>query len=165
MAKEPNGKNSELIEIDVSLVQPWHEFLTQEEPFDYPFAAKYNKGCKKLTYIASLYIDEENSKTFRIVKKYIENNLNCFLILEGFNFSLGESPNQMIKWAKSQGVDGKYEGFETAYAIKEAIKNNVQFSGSGPEVNFILGEANKQGFNASDVLLLQSTRNCTKLII
>ena len=104
-------------------------------------------------YIASLHSNNETSKTFKLIDKYLKDGEEVdLLILEGFNHSLGASPMSMVTWANNQGRDGFYEGYETAYAIKVASTKKKIFWGAEPDVEFIIEEAKKYGFGCRDVL-------------
>lgn len=142
---------SALFKIDPSLILPWSEDLISEEPFEYPFVAKYHRKKKKLIFIASLHSSDEKSATFDIIKKYIEKNEIDFLILEGFPHSMGETPQKMTDWATPQGKDGFYEGYETAFAIKQAHKHGVPFIGSEPDNEYIIKGSAKSGYDANDI--------------
>lgn len=110
--------------IDPSLVIPWSEQLSKEEPYEYPFKAIYKYGSKRLIYIASLHESNSSSPTFKMVEDTFKQNKIDLVIVEGLGEALGISPSNMVKWASTQGAHGFYTGFETAYSIVQASQRN-----------------------------------------
>lgn len=141
---------SKNISLDPSLVAFWSTELSAEEPFEYPFKAEYNIGTKRLIYIASLHSCNANSPTFKMIENSVNTDRIDFLLLEGVPHSAGVSSEKIIKWACTQGKDGFYKGFETAFAVSLACQKNLPFIGGEPDDLFVMSEVLNEGYSAED---------------
>lgn len=70
--------------------------------------------------------------------------------MEGIPFSLGNSPLNIVSWATNQGVNGHYDGFETAYSIKRASERGINFCGGEPESSFLMEKILESGYTQED---------------
>ncbi len=144
--------------LDKSLVLPWSDKLSNEEPYEYPYLAAYKEKGKSLHYIAALHSTDENSKTFKLIRKTINEEQIELVIVEGISNSLGFSPEPVKKWASLQGNNGKYDGFETAFTLKTCVATDIAFIGGEPEKEYIHSELLKQGFITEDYLFYSYTQ-------
>lgn len=141
--------------LDPSLVAPWSDHLSKEEPYEYPFKARYGRDGKKLTYIASLHANTVGSATFKMIEDTFEQQKIQFVILEGFGHSLGVSPKDRVDWASKQGANGTFDGFETAFSILKANKWRVPFRGGEPSEAFVHSQILRTGFATEDLVFYQ----------
>jgi len=141
-----------------SLVLPWSNELSQKEPYEYPFLATYNNENKFLHYVAALHSIDEESETFKLIEQTIKKNSIDFIIVEGIPNSRGESPLSFIDWAKKQGENGKYQGFETAFTIKTSASLNISFIGGEPKEIYIYNELLNHEFKTEDYIFYTFTQ-------
>jgi len=78
-----------------------------------------------------------------------------FVLLEGFDHSLGVSPENMIRWAKDQEATRAYLGFEAAFSIVQASKRNIPFRGGEPEQLQIFSQVLQHGYKPMDLVFYQ----------
>ena len=134
------------VEIDTSLVRPWSLDLVDSEPFEYPFSVHYRTGSTSLTYIASLHTPLAGSPTFHLIDRELKPEKVEHLLVEGILSSSGLSPSATLKWACAQGGDGRFEGFETAYAISLAHKRDIPFAGIEPKDENVFSDLREAGY-------------------
>lgn len=146
------------LEFDKTLVLPWSNELSKEEPYEYPFLSTYKKGEKILYYVAALHSPNEDSETFQLISSLLETKKIDLVIVEGISNSLGNSPKGLINWANRQGENGSYDGFETAYTIKKTSSLRIPFTGGEPNESYLYDELLGQGFKCSDYLFYNFTQ-------
>lgn len=140
------------LKLDPSLVVPWSVELASHEPYPYPFVARYQRDQKSLFYLASLHSTDAHSKTFKMIDNLLAKENFDLVIVEGIAHEEGISPESVIKWASLQQASGRYEGFETAYAIANVHKIGIPFIGGEPEDQLVFNGLKKSGYQAEDVL-------------
>ena len=138
--------------INPELVQLWSKELSDKEPYVYPFKASYKATNGQLHFIASFHSNKIESETFKMIQDTIVNEKIDLIILEGFKYSDGLSPKGISTWAKNQGKNGHYNGFETAFTIKTALEKGIPFIGGEPDDSYILSEVQKKGFSTNDLI-------------
>ena len=141
--------------LDSSLVAPWSERLSKEEPYEYPFKAVYQRDGKKLIYIASLHANTVGSPTFKMIEVTFKTQKIEFVLLEGFGSALGVSPKDRVEWASKQGAGGSFDGFETAFSVLQASAMQVPFAGGEPAESFVLSEVRRAGYTTEDLMFYQ----------
>lgn len=105
-----------------------------------------------MIYIAALHSSELDSATFKIIMNTVEKENVALMILEGFRYSLGISPEVMANWAVKQYQNGVYDGFETAYSLSLATQKKIPFIGCEPDDSAIYTQILKCGYNVEDLL-------------
>ena len=143
---------------DKSLILPWSDKLSEEEPYEYPFLASYGVKSKSLSYIATLHSTQEGSETFELVSKTIKEERIELVIVEGIPNASSFSPISISNWATQQGEDGKYKGFETAFTIKTCLSSDIPFIGGEPKEEYIYNELLKKDFTTEDYLFYTFTQ-------
>ncbi len=153
--KDSSEKNSN-ISIDGSLLMPWSNILSSQDPHEYPFKAIYNIVEKKLIYIASMHSKSRSeSATFEMIENSMKQDRPDLIILEGFGSHKGISPADMSNWASQQGEDGVFAGFETAFSIVTANENSIVFVGGEPSEQHIQSEIIRAGYKIEDLIYYQ----------
>lgn len=132
--------------------------LNAQEPFQQPFVALFEKGDKKLFYLAAHHQNREEQPTFRLIREVLESEALDCVILEGFSRDKGVSPESMASWAAKAKVDGVYRGGEVAYAIQLATEKRIPFVGGEPSDREIADQLLEQGYKANDLLGMYFTR-------
>lgn len=133
---------------DASLVD-WGPDVEAREEFRFPFAAKYDDGKKRLTYVAGNHTTGmgPNLKT---VKAMFDELRPQAVLVEGMR-------TEGDFWYRRIGVeDFAKNGFkdttESPYAMWLAAQKGIPGRGGEPTDRMVLAEARKRGFSEEDVL-------------
>jgi NADPH-dependent 7-cyano-7-deazaguanine reductase QueF-like protein len=144
---------------DLSLVQPYSYDLEHKEPYaEQPFLSHFKKGNKNIVYIAARHQNTVDSKTFKLIDKGFDDfRVNC-VILEGVEFSIGESPESLLKNYKLSNDGVFYKWGETSYTAIKASEIGVPFIGAEPDEGYILKTMIGKGYKIEDVFFFYFVR-------
>jgi hypothetical protein len=107
-------------------------------PNDKPFSFKFTKDKFKLNFIGTKHCNDENSDTYKLIKKIITENKPKIIVVEGIPYVKGVNP-------ALTNVAG-----EIGCAINLAIQNDIKYIGIETNEDKILIEINKK-FKCEDI--------------
>ena len=135
--------------IDPSKALSWSQFANLTPAVEPPSLSTY-EGCnRRLVYIAAVHSNDPAGKTFALVRTAFEKAKPQFVVLEGFEESMGLSPVALV--AHSAKVAGTPGDAEPYLSVRLAQAAGVPFIGGEPDDSDILAEARKKGMTARDM--------------
>lgn len=111
-----------------------------------PYIVKFTKDDININYIATNHTIDKKSKTFKLIKKLINNKIDL-VIIEGLPFKYGINPQ-----------DINYGPSEIQHALSLSLKHKVNFSGVEPTDNQIYKNLLKLKFSKNDIILWECLR-------
>jgi hypothetical protein len=135
--------------IDPSQALSWSQFATLTPAVEPPSMSTY-EGCgRRLVYVAAVHSNDPTGKTFTLVRTAFEKTKPQFVVLEGFEESMGSSPAALV--AHSAKVAGTPGDAEPYLSVRLAQATGVPFIGGEPEDSDILAEVRTKGMTARDM--------------
>src|SRR5260221_4801903 len=135
--------------------------LEEELPLQRPFIACHKNHEQELCYIGSDHSSDINSKTFKLIRKTIEEFKPDLLVLEGFETNKGLSPIAMINYVRKSCTPSSSDDFkcgEPQYAVHLAHLMNIPFIGGEPDDEEIFTPLQGQGYEKDDIFGFYFTR-------
>lgn len=138
--------------LDSNLTRSWSNTLSHDEPFRDPYVAEFSSGSYKLIYLAAHHENKTNSKTFKLVKRLIENQPIQAIIIEPIPFAEGINPQFYIDYARKGFKDNFVEGGESAWAVLKAQEKSIPFFGGEPTHQMIFDGLTQAGYSELDII-------------
>lgn len=135
--------------IDPSKALSWSQFATLTPAVEPPGMSTYDGCGKRLVYVAAVHSNDATGKTFTLVRTAFETAKPQFVVLEGFEESMGVSPAALI--AHSAKVAGTPGDAEPYLSVRLAQAAGVPFIGGEPDDSDILAEVRRKGMTARDM--------------
>ena len=135
--------------IDPSKALSWSQFAALTPAVEPPSMSTYDNCGKRLVYVAAVHSNDPAGKTFALVKTAFEKTKPQFVVLEGFEESMGVSPAALI--AHSAKVAGTPGDAEPYLSVRLAQAAGVPFIGGEPDDSDILAEVRTKGMTARDM--------------
>ncbi|MEZ5997888.1 MAG: hypothetical protein R3B98_04275 [Hyphomonas sp.] len=129
-------------------VLSWAKFGTLEER-PLPYAEAYSGCGKTLVYVAAEHGNDPGSETYRLVSQSFADARPDFVVLEGFPFEMGISPEALRDYAAE--VAGTPGDAEPYFAVRLAQAAGVAFVGGEPTDAAVVAAATRAGMSAADV--------------
>jgi len=136
---------------DPALLVPWTAAGQERLPAP-PYAARYVRDGRSLTFVASLHEHRSGCDTFRVVEREFERLDPQVVILEGFSSADGVSPAGYSKWVRGQAEGELWPGGEAAFAAKLALDAGVPFLGGEPSAELVFREAQSERIGPEDLI-------------
>lgn len=135
--------------IDPAKALSWSEFATLTPAVEPPSISTY-EGCnRRLVYVAAVHSNDPAGKTFTLVKTAFDKHKPQFVVLEGFEESMGTNPEALVTHsAKVVGTPGDAEPY---LSVRLAQSAGVPFIGGEPDDSDILAEVRTKGMTAHDM--------------
>lgn len=144
-----------------AFLQPWSDDLGAQDPYKGPYAALYQKGGKKLIYVAADHSVSTNSPTFRLVEKMFKTFTPDMLILEGFD-PLQPAQRMALHAEECAKEDFKSCG-ESLYAVHLTNKTKSQFITGEPSDDEILKGVVRKGYEDKELVLFYLLRQIPQM--
>ncbi len=117
-----------------------------------PFVVKYSAGDSSLFYIAASHTNEPKSNTFTLIKEAIALQKPQVIILEGFEYSNGVSPDYIIASANQYCVTNvSPKCNEILYTANYAKSLGIPFVGAEPDDRDMMRLMKDLGYNELDI--------------
>lgn len=153
------------IKFDYSKIVNWTNERQKLEPCFSPFVAEYSQNGRQLIYLSAKHGNKtDNANTFSMVENQIKNFRPDIVIIEGVPSFLGESPEEVKKYAKTCSDNEFSRCGESMYTAHLASSNGIPFIGGEPGDNKVFKELTNKGISRLDVEAFFVLRNCTQWI-
>lgn len=117
-----------------------------------PFVVKYKDGDFSLLYIAAAHTTEPKSNTFTLIKEAITLQKPEIIIMEGFEYSNGLSPNFIITSANQVcNSNPSPQCNEILYTANYAKQLGIPFIGAEPDDRDMMQLMKGLGYNELDI--------------
>ncbi|MEW6074085.1 MAG: hypothetical protein AB1726_16000 [Planctomycetota bacterium] len=142
---------------DRSLLAPWSEEAQSRFPAP-PYAARYRRSAKSLTYVASRHEHTPGCATFAVVEREFTHLDPEIVVIEGTATADGASPAPYRRWVESMPPDGDWPGGEAAWSASLAMARGIPFLGGEPGPAEIRAGMAATPFDRRDLLLFYVVR-------
>lgn len=116
---------------DTSLLVPWSEEAQKRLP-ETPYAARYERDGKALSFVAAHHDHRLGSETFRIIDKEFRRFLPDVVVIEGLETRHGTSPEFYIKAFRRYLREESWPIGEPGFTASIALAQDVPFIGGEP---------------------------------
>jgi hypothetical protein len=120
--------------------------------------SKFDNDSKKLWFVAARHSDQENSPTFKTVKKAFDELRPQVIIIEGVEDTGVLSPPEYSKYVNRMASEHFKKGGEPAYAAWLGIQNNIPYAPSEPTNLDIARSFEKKGQTRKDYAYFEIAR-------
>ena len=120
------------------------------EPFEPPYASRFNDKLKKLSYIAAKHESNNSNETFRTIENEFKHTNPEIVLIEGIPSSEGVSPNWLYDQIKRAPVDKIIN--ERDFSVFQAIQHNIDFIGCEPSDKQIKNLFDTSKFSLKDLI-------------
>ena len=135
-----------------NLIRPWTKELQEEEPYNYPYVAHYQKDGFKLRFIAANHVNDVRSATFKTIGGEINKGKVDLIIVEPFSYEEGESPSFFTDYSKNCSKVKFSNCMEAAYLVWLNLKTNkAPYIGGEPSDMQILEYIISLGYSEEDL--------------
>ena len=148
--RTPTAGAREAISTNVDLYS--EELKKSVEPHPVPYIARFTAGIETLLYVASIHENRRSSRTFQLVDLGFQELKPAALVVEGFPFRWGWSPERVQNKIKSiASASDVYQGGEGLYACSLAMGSGVPFRGGEPAEDEVARRLEGMGFDRRDI--------------
>ena len=116
---------------DTSLLVPWSEEAQKRFP-ETPYAARYERDGKSLSFVAAHHDHRLKSKTFRIIDNEFRRFLPDMVVIEGLETRHGTSPEFYIETFMRYLQEESWPIGEPGFTASLALARGVPFIGGEP---------------------------------